>query len=411
MTDKNTESMGRKTAVRNYIRLLARYERLMEISRTLNSTLNIDTLLEHIVMAATELTDTEAASILLLDPSSGNLRFEASVDPFGISLETVEVPLEGSLAGWIVTHGEVLLIDDVTNEPHHFREVDESSGLVTRNLLGVPLRSHDKIVGALEAVNKHDDEAFTDDDVNTLTTLAAQAAVAIENVRLFEQSDLIAEMVHELRTPLAAIVSTMHLLRRPDLDKDKYAGLLDTVQNETQRLTRMTSDFLDLARLESGRTRLARNPFNFIEVVEWCVKTVSPQADERGVEISTKLPPDGLPELVGDREKIQQVMMNLLTNAIKYNREEGKIEIEMELLGDKVQVAVSDTGLGISEENLPHIFEKFYRVADTEGYTQGTGLGLAIAKSIVDGHGGEMMVESKVDEGTTFRFTLLAPVP
>ena len=175
MTDANSQSMGRQTAVRSYIRLLARYERLMDISRTLNSTLKIDSLLEHIVLAATELTDTEAASILLIDPVSGNLRFEASIDLLGVSLETVEVPIEGSLAGWIVSHGEMLLIDDVANEPSHFGGVDNSSGLITRNLLGVPLLAHDEVIGVLEALNKHDDEAFNEDDVNTLTTLAAQA--------------------------------------------------------------------------------------------------------------------------------------------------------------------------------------------------------------------------------------------
>jgi signal transduction histidine kinase len=389
--------------------LLARYERLMDISRTLNSTLEIDRLLEYIVRAATELTDTEAASILLLDPKTGNLRFEAAVDTMGLSLESTEVPLNNSIAGWIVTYDEPLLIADVSNEPLFFSQVDESSGFTTRNLLGVPMRAHDKVIGVLEALNKHEDDPFNDEDVNTLTTLAAQAAVAIENARLFEQSDLIAEMVHELRTPLAAISATTHLLLRPELDDEQRTEFIQTIQGETKRLTRMTNDFLDLARLESGRTRLSREFYDIHDVIQQSVQTVKPQAAEREVQIATEFDPGQLPQLVGDAEKITQVVMNLLTNAIKYNLEQGSVTVRAELLDDRVQVSVSDTGVGISEASLPHIFEKFYRVADTEGYTHGTGLGLTIARSIVEAHGGEMSVESIEGQGTTFAFVLPLP--
>jgi signal transduction histidine kinase len=144
-------------------------------------------------------------------------------------------------------------------------------------------------------------------------------------------------------------------------------------------------------------------------VIEWCVQTVTPQAADREIQIQTEIIPNPLPDLVGDSEKIKQVFMNLLTNAIKYNNDHGTVAIRAELLDEGVWVSVSDTGVGISEDNLPHIFEKFYRVTDTEGYTHGTGLGLAIAKRIVERHGGKMMVESKWGEGTTFSFTLPLP--
>jgi len=409
MNDSTTPgNMGKETAVRSYVRLLARYERLMDISRTLNSTLEIDKLLEYIVRAATQLTDTEAASILLLDPKTGNLRFEAAVDPMGLSLESTVVPLSNSIAGWIVTTNEPLLITDVSNEPLFFKQVDESSGFTTRNLLGVPMRAHDEVIGVLEALNKHEDDPFNDEDVNTLTTLAAQAAVAIENARLFEQSDLIAEMVHELRTPLAAIAATTHMLLRPELDEEMRTGLVQTIQGETHRLTRMTSEFLDLARLESGRTRLSSESYDLRDVIQQSIQTVTPQAVEREVQIATEFDP-GLPLLVGDAEKITQLIMNLLTNAIKYNRQQGSVIVRAVTLDDGVRVSVSDTGVGISEASLPHIFEKFYRVADTEGYTHGTGLGLTIAKSIVEAHGGDMSVESVEGEGTTFTFVLPLP--
>src|SRR5512139_1391948 len=123
---------GKDMIIRRHVRVLARYERLLEISRALNSTLDINTLLEQIITAASELTRTAAASILLLDKISGTLRFEASIDVDGISLPSIEVPLEGSIAGWVVTHGEPLVIADVSTEPLFFSKVDEQSEFRTR---------------------------------------------------------------------------------------------------------------------------------------------------------------------------------------------------------------------------------------------------------------------------------------
>ncbi len=398
--------------IKNYLQLMARYERLMEISRQLNSTLNIRELLERIIYAATELTNTEAASILLVDPRTGELRFEAAIEPGGKKgeLESIVVPMEGSIAGWIVTHGEPVLIDDVSNEPRFYKNVDESTDFSTRNLLGVPLRAHDKVIGALEAVNKIGDEPFTEDDVNTLTTLAAQAAVAIENARLFQQSDLIAEMVHELRNPLLSLKSAIHILKRPDLPEERRQMLIETMEQETDRLNRMTTDFLDLARLESGRARIFNEPYDLGQLIEECIGLVKLQASGRGIRIRSEVS-DEIPTMMGDRGKIKQVLLNLLTNAIKYNRENGEIHIQAKPLPDEnsVKISVSDTGRGISQENLPHIFEKFYRVADTEEQAQGTGLGLAIAKRIVEAHKGKIWAESEVGKGTTFHFTL--PIP
>lgn len=398
--------------VEKYLKLLARYERLMEIARQLNSTLNIRALLDSIIQAATELTDTEVASILLLDPRTGELRFEAGLAPEGasVTLESIIVPIEGSIAGWIVTHGEPMLIEDVRNHPRFYKEVDDTLDaptFSTRNLLGVPLCAHDKVIGALEAINKRGNRPFTEADVDTLTTLASQAAVAIENARLFQQSDFIAEMVHELRTPLAALSATAHILLRPDLPDDRRRLMAETILGETERLSRLTTDFLDLARLESGRTQLEKETFVLELLVNECVQMVQPQAADRFVHLFTDIDP-AIPPVEADRGKIKQVLLNLLTNAIKYNREHGDIYVNAGVDAEhtSVYVSVQDTGRGITPEDQAHIFEKFFRVADSEGYAQGTGLGLAIAKRIVEAHGGNMWLESELGVGTTFYFTL-----
>lgn len=390
-------------------RILERYERVMEISRSLNSTLDINSLLAQIVRAAAELTDTEAASILLMDASGENLRFEAAVNEGEISLDSIVVPIESSIAGLVVTHGEPMLIDDVTTHPNWSRSVDDNSDFQTRNLLAVPMRARGKIIGCLEGVNKHGNSGFTQEDVVTLTTLAAHAAVAIQNARLFEQSDLIAEMVHELRTPLAAIKATTHILLRPEIKDERRSEMVNTIARETDRLTRMTTEFLDLARLESGRKPIVKDPVRLGELLARVLDTVRPQANDRDLRLHLELTPPNLPEIQGDAEKLSRVALNLLTNAIKYNKPGGDVTVRAVLHDDHIRVSVQDTGLGISEQNLPHLFEKFYRVADTEGYTTGTGLGLAIAKRIVEGHGGNIWAESTLGQGTTFFFTLQRP--
>ncbi|NPV68968.1 MAG: GAF domain-containing sensor histidine kinase [Anaerolineae bacterium] len=379
----------------------------MEISRQLTSTLDLNALLDQIIQAAIELTQSQAASILLVDPQTGELRFEAASDISSGTRDALIVPKEGSVAGWVVTHGEYVLVPDAPNDPRWFQEVEKSVKTKTRNMLAVPMRAHTRIIGALEALNKRNDAPFTTDDVNTLTTLAAQAAIAIENARLFQQNDFIAELVHELRTPLAALKASTMLLMRPSLPEDRRYEIIATMERETDRLIRMTTEFLDLARLESGRTRLEMAPFDLRELIDETVTVVRQQALERAITINVDAEKV---EVEGDRGKLKQVLLNLLTNAIKYNREHGLIDVclrpPQEKAQDTVTVSVRDTGRGIAKEDQAHIFERFYRVADSEGFTQGTGLGLIIAKRIVEAHNGNMWLESEPGLGSTFSFTL-----
>lgn len=389
--------------LQRYARSLLKYERLMEISRKLNSTLKNDELLRLITEAAGELTTSEAASILLIDNSSGTLRFEAAMSEEGFSLEQIEVPMD-SVAGWVVQNGEPVRIQDTKNDDRFYEGVDKATEFQTRSLLAVPLKTRKRTIGCLEAVNKKNDAIFDDDDENTLITLATQAAIAIENARLFEQSDLISEMVHELRTPLAAIKATTYILKRPNVPEETREEIIDTIASEVDRLTRLTTDFLELTRLESGRTRIRMEPIDFAVLVPSTVETVQSQAAELDVTLNTKV--DGELPVNGDRAKLMQVLLNLLTNAIKYNRPGGSVSVSATELNAELIVTVADTGHGISQNNLPYIFEKFYRVPDTEGYTQGTGLGLAITKRIIENHGGTIEVNSVEGEGTTFTVKL-----
>lgn len=388
-------------------KLITHYERLIEISRQLNSTFDHMTLLRQIISAATELIDCEEASILLLEPSTGELRFEITTNQNPHTMEEIIVPMEGSIAGWIATHGEPRVIQDVAQEPGHFQNVDEASGFRTQNLLGVPMKTHDKIIGVLEAVNKINEGKFTETDINTLTILASQAAVAIENARLFRQSDFIAEMVHELRTPLLALRASTSLLMRPDLPEDRRHEMILTMQGETHRLMRLTTDFLDLAQMESGRAKLDIETFSLPALLKESSEVVVPQASEKQITINTD---DASCTVQADRGKIKQVLLNLLTNAIKYNRPHGHVDVGMMITNDyerpMVRIAVSDTGEGISKDDQKSLFQKFFRAKGSAARETGTGLGLVITKYIVEAHGGNIWLESEEGIGTTFFFTV-----
>jgi signal transduction histidine kinase len=387
-------------------RRVARLERIIEVSRVINSTLNLDPLLHNIIQIATDLTATEASSILLLDKKTGELHFEAATGVKGQEVKPIVVPLDNSIAGWVVKEGEPLLIPNVRKDPRHYHQVDDTTQFSTRSILGVPLRVKDKVIGVLEVLNKVDDKEFTQDDVEALTILAAQAAIAIENARLFQQSDLLSEVVHELRTPLTSIRGySQMLLLTEDVGQGQKLEFAETIYREATRLGQIVNDFLDLARLESGRTHIAQEPVNMGEVISETLAILQPQAAERRVSIALQVP-ETLPILIGDPARLKQVMVNLVSNAVKYNHKGGRVDIEVQVREDEFNVAVQDTGRGIAEEDLPHIFEKFYRVDDPEQQVKGTGLGLSIAKHIVEVHGGTMSVQSVWGQGSTFAFTL-----
>jgi len=389
-------------------KLLERYERIIELSRHLNSVLELPLLLQLIIEAARELTDSEASSILLVDRRSGDLYFEAATGKDSEELMRVVVPMDNSIAGWVVKHGESLLIEDAQKDDRHFQKSDNELAFTTRSLIAVPLAVKGQVIGVLEALNKAGDQTFDEDDGNLLLTMASQAAVAIENARLFQQNDLISEMVHELRTPLTAILAYSDMLLGTSISEEQRIQFLETIRTETERLTHMTNNFLDLARLSSGRATLVRSEVNIAKVVQMAVNVVRPQAVSRGIRISVRASRD-LPPVRGDEQRLHQVVLNLVSNAVKYNSPNGSVTVTV-TVDDRddeyIRVAVSDTGRGISEEHQAHLFEKFFRVPDAEGYAQGTGLGLSIAKQIVQFHGGEVTVDSELGVGSTFSFTI-----
>ena len=212
--------------------------------------------------------------------------------------------------------------------------------------------------------------------------------------------------MHELKTPLMALTAASEILSRDtEALSIKQRELLEMVERETAHLSQMAQEFLELARLESGRSQLVFEKVDLAALAQEVVRLEEPHARSRHIDIELTIPED-FPVILGDRIKLKRVLVNFVSNAVKYNADYGEVKVLLKSLEDRVAVEVSDTGPGIPEENIAHLFERFYRVPDEVGFTEGTGLGLTIAHRIVEEHGGKIEVESELGEGSCFRCVL-----
>ena len=378
---------------------------LLQIGTRLSSTHHLGDLLSFVMEAATELTNTQKASILLVNQRTGALHFTASTHNIG--LESLVVPMDGSIAGWVVQNGRSVIVDDAQSDDRFYASIDQELDNVTHSMIAVPLITQTGVIGTLEVLNKRDGGPYNKRDVRLLEALASQAAIAITNAYLFDQSDLLAEVMHEIKTPLMALTSASELLSRPDLPQEQQTAVIGMIQRETKRLTRMTSDFLRLARLESGREQVLSEPICIREIISDVRHIITSQAAKRGIVIAIETDANLKDkQVIGDTDKIKQVMLNLVSNAIKYNRENGRVTISTNQDGAWTRVGVTDTGLGIAPEDIDHLFERFYRIPGSDA--EGTGLGLSIAQQIITAHNGRIQVKSIINEGTTF--TLYLPI-
>ena len=397
-----------------------RLERLLEISRTLSATLDLRALLLTIIEVAQELTNSEAASLLLYDDESKELRFEASPGYQREDLQSITVPLDSSVAGWIFTNARPMVIQDAKEDPRVYRKVDEKLGFGTESILGVPLIVKGEPLGVLEAVNKLDESHYTEDDLAILETLAAQAAVAIENARLLQniqnaneelkrldrmKSDFIAIASHELRTPLGLILGHATFLK--EIIPPKHQEQMDVIIRSAMRLKTIIEDMATIAHKEQGQSRVRREPFSMSRMVEETSSSFREEAKEKEIAFEFDVPEDDALMVEGDREKLDIVLGNLIKNALAFTDPGGQIGIKAEGDGELIKVFVVDTGIGIPEKDVDRVFDRFYQVeSHLTRKHGGMGLGLSIAKAMVDMHNGQIWCESKEGTGSLFCFII-----
>jgi two-component system phosphate regulon sensor histidine kinase PhoR len=231
-----------------------------------------------------------------------------------------------------------------------------------------------------------------------------QDLTEMRNLQTMRQ-EFVGNISHELRTPLAAIKAIVETLQGGAInDKEAAMDFLNRLDAEVDGMTQMVAELIELSRIETGRIKLKLEPVNLNLLIEEVIARLNPQAERQQVLLLTELSSD-LPPVPADRDRIQQVILNIVHNAIKFTPPGGKATVYAKPQKDTVTVSVADTGIGISKEDLPHIFERFFK-ADKSRSSSGTGLGLAIAKHIVQAHGGSIWVQSEEGKGSTFSFSL-----
>jgi len=221
------------------------------------------------------------------------------------------------------------------------------------------------------------------------------------------KTELVSMVAHELRTPLTSIAGFSELLMSPDLTMEQSSEYADIILKESNRLSNLINKFLDISRIESGKSQVNKIPLDLGFLVVNILECNKQQANRKTISVDMNIPED-LPPVNVDKGMIEEVVLNLFSNAIKYSPENTKINISIVEEDDDLIVAIKDQGYGISEEALPNIFNKFYRVSDNEQVREieGSGLGLSLVKEIVELHCGTTWVESKIGDGSTFYFSI-----
>jgi two-component system, NtrC family, sensor kinase len=411
-TGQLTESVDKLTA-------------LGEVSRAVSSTLDVETVLNTIVSRASQLAGADGCAIYEYDEATEQFHLRATHNYAAEYVEAIRVmPLrkgEG-LVGRATEIREPAQIPDIT-EPGAYQSSfrDMLIRLGYRALLSVPLLREDQVIGSLSFNRKAPGE-FPPEVVEVLKTFATQSALAIQNARLFleiddksrqlevasqHKSEFLANMSHELRTPLNAIIGFSEVLT------ERMFGELNEKQDEYikdifasgQHLLSLINDILDLSKIEAGRMELEATDFDLPRAIENALILMRERASRRGVTLGSTLD-ERLGMIRGDERKVKQVLLNLLSNALKFTPEGGRIDVRTGLRDDVAEISVSDTGVGIAPEDQEAVFEEFRQVGAAAKKAEGTGLGLALSRKFIELHGGKIWAKSQVGGGSTFTFTL-----
>ena len=397
-----------------------RLTRLVEISRVLNSTTNLEQLLDYIIKEAAALTNSEATSILLLDPNSKELYFVAASNDVPDSMRNTPVPTECSIAGAILSENKVLHIPDVTADPRWNQNVDEAIDFKTNAILGVPMRNvKHQPVGVLEAINKLDGSAFSRQDVETLSTLADLAGVAVEKARLIEElrranaelseldqikSSFIAIASHELRTPLSYIMGYSSVLQEEATPDTAFQ--IDGIIAGAERLNRLIQQMLNFQYTTGGEESLTLDHVALAEFVQSQVQGRRGDAAKKKIKVNLHMADSSLYVMI-DPKLMGVALTNLIDNAIAFTSSGGQIDVHVAERNHEAWIWIANTGEGIPSDQLERIFKHFYQVEDHMCRKhEGMGLGLSISRELIELHNGRVWADSELGKGSTFYVVL-----
>ncbi len=415
------ELEGRTAAL---TRSVGELQALGEVSQAVSSTLDLQTVLTTIVARAAQLSGADAGSIYEYDEATQELSRRAVHNMEAEILARPDQRFrrgEGAL-GQAVERREPVQYADISDSTLYDSKVrDLLLRFGYRALLAVPLLREDQIIGAL-VVNRKTPGEFPPETVELLTTFATQSALAIQNARLFREiedksrqleaasrhkSEFLANMSHELRTPLNAIIGFSEVLTERMFGElnEKQDEYLKDIFASGQHLLSLINDILDLSKIEAGRMELELADFDLPSAIDNALILVRERASRRGITLGHSVD-ERLGSIRGDERKVKQVLLNLLSNALKFTPEGGRIDVGAGVHDGVAEIAVRDTGVGIAPEDQEAVFEEFRQVGSADKKIEGTGLGLALSRKFIELHGGRIWVKSQAGQGSTFTFTL-----
>ncbi len=412
---------------------------LNDIAVSSGKSVNIDQILNLIVHKSIAATDAEQGSILLVTKNSKR-PFRTIVRQDDTSSLSHNYHIGIDITGWVLYNKKPLIIRELS-EDDRFHPGDEEKKEI-HSVLCVPIWYEGDIIGLMTLINKKNKLPFTKEDMTLFSIISVQAGQLIKNLELqrksFQErkeaeklqelnklkSDFFTNISHEFRTPLTLILSPARQIL--DLDEiNKIRELAELILNNGLKLKKLTDQILDLSKIEAGQVKLEAVQGNITKAVEDIVLSFQSLAETK--DISLRFNPDADIRICFDRDKIDKIISNLLSNALKFTRPKGRVEVGIRVLPEtdsdgeennnlpgSLEITVEDTGTGIPDNQLHRIFERYYRVDDNSGKYEGTGIGLSLVKELVELHKGSITAQSREGEGTKFRLRFpmgLEPLP
>ena len=398
-------------------------EALGEVGEVVSSTLDLDHVLDAIVMNAVRLSDTDGGSIMEYDEAERNFSVRSAYGTAPHVLERLRrtpIALDSTLVGRATLEARPLEVPNLEGVPldPHLQSLYDAGW---RSVVAVPILRESRIVGAL-VVRRKTTGGFSHDTLDLLQSFAAQSALAIHNARLFRElemksaelevasqhkSEFLASMSHELRTPLNAVIGFSEVLLERmfgDINERQEEYLRD-IWSSGKHLLELLNEILDLSKVEAGKMELERSTFSIRETLEYGVSLLRERASLHQLELHLDVAPD-LDLIDADELRFKQVVLNLLTNAVKFTPDGGAVSVRATKEAAELVVTVTDTGIGVPPEDRERIFESFHQGGRGAPKEEGTGLGLTLSRRIVELLEGRMWLTSEVGQGSTFAFAI-----
>jgi len=400
------------------------YETLLDLSKRMGSILDFGRLMETLVHGLVRGVPLTHCVLMIYDAERSAFVVYREDATVGEGVGAVALRGDSRIVQWLNQTGRVLVKEEVKLNPEiaaYFETAEGELDAIKATLI-VPLKIESKLTGILLVGEKLSGDIFDDQELEVLAVLANQVAISLENARLYEElsesnaqlmqasrlkSQFLASMSHELRTPLNSIIGfSKVLLNRFDGElTERQETYIRSVHNSGAHLLQLINGILDFSRIEAGKLEMISEELDLHELIDECIESSMPLARGKQMKLEKNVPLE-LPPLSGDRTKVKQILLNLLSNAIKFTAQ-GRVLVSVVAEPDAIRVSVADTGIGIREDDLAHLFEPFQQLDNPVARSAGgTGLGLAISKKFVELHGGRIWAESRENQGSTFHFTL-----